>query len=189
MQEMRVWSLIQEDPLEEGMATHSSILVWGIQWTEEPVGLQSMGSQRVEHNLATKQQWGQNGKGLLKGLCWEFPGWPVVKTPGFHSRGQGLNPDWETKIPHATWHGQKKKRKKKPISSVYFAQGIVLNILHLHIHEVGEIGTKSWIENRGSTFKVCKEIGCQRLVYSIKILLGRCSKVISPNKNKSKCLN
>ena len=113
MQEMRVWSLIQEDPLEEGIATHSSILVWGIQWTEEPVGLQSMGSQRVEHNLATKQQWGQNGKGLLKGLCWEFPGWPVVKTPGFHSRGQGLNPDWETKIPHATWHGQKKKRKKK----------------------------------------------------------------------------
>ena len=92
MQEMQVWSLIQEDPLEEGMATHSSILVWGIQWTEEPNGLQSMGSQRVEHNLATKQQWGQNGKGLLKGLCWEFPGWPVVKTPGFHGREQGLNP-------------------------------------------------------------------------------------------------
>ena len=36
-----------EDPLEEGMATHSSILAWRILWTEEPGGLQSMGSQRV----------------------------------------------------------------------------------------------------------------------------------------------
>ena len=36
-----------EDPLEEGMATHSGILAWRIQWTEEPGGLQSMGSQRV----------------------------------------------------------------------------------------------------------------------------------------------
>ena len=38
------------------MATHFSILAWGILWTEEPGGLQSMGSQRVEQNLATKQQ-------------------------------------------------------------------------------------------------------------------------------------
>ena len=38
------------------MATHSSILAWEIPWTEEPAGLQSMGSQRVSHNLATKQQ-------------------------------------------------------------------------------------------------------------------------------------
>ena len=38
-----------EDPLEEGMATHSSILAWRIPWTEEPCGLQSMGSQRVRH--------------------------------------------------------------------------------------------------------------------------------------------
>ena len=39
-----------DDPLEEGMATHSSILTWRIPWTEEPGGLQSMGSQRVGHN-------------------------------------------------------------------------------------------------------------------------------------------
>ena len=44
-QEMQVWSLGWEDPLEEGMATHSSILAWRITWTEEPRGLQSMGSQ------------------------------------------------------------------------------------------------------------------------------------------------
>ena len=50
MQETRVQSLGQEDPLEEGMATHSSILVWRIPWTEEHGGIQSMGSQRVRRN-------------------------------------------------------------------------------------------------------------------------------------------
>ena len=47
VQETRVPSLGREDPLEEGMTTHSSILAWEIPWTEEPGGLQSMGSQRV----------------------------------------------------------------------------------------------------------------------------------------------
>jgi len=47
MQETKVQSLGQEDPLEKGMAAHSSILVWRISWTEEPGELQSMGSQRV----------------------------------------------------------------------------------------------------------------------------------------------
>jgi len=45
-----VQSLGWEDPLKEGMATHSSLLAWRIPWTEEPGGLQSMGSQRVGHN-------------------------------------------------------------------------------------------------------------------------------------------
>ena len=49
LQEMRVWSLGQEDPLEEGMATHSSILAWESPWTEERGRLQSKGSQRVGH--------------------------------------------------------------------------------------------------------------------------------------------
>ena len=47
---MRVQSLGQEDPLEKGMATNSSILAWRILWTEEPGGLQSKGSQRVRHD-------------------------------------------------------------------------------------------------------------------------------------------
>ena len=50
MQETQVLSLGWEDPLEEGMATHSSILAWSILWTEETGGLQSMGSQRVGHD-------------------------------------------------------------------------------------------------------------------------------------------
>ena len=53
MQEMQVWSLGQEDSLEKEMATHSSILAWRIPWTEEPGGLQSMGSQRVRHDWTT----------------------------------------------------------------------------------------------------------------------------------------
>ena len=50
MLETRVRSLGQEDPLEKGTATHSSILAWRIPWTEEPGGLQSMGLQRVGHD-------------------------------------------------------------------------------------------------------------------------------------------
>ena len=54
-QEMRVWSLDGED-LEKKMATHSSIFAWRISWTEEPGGLQFMGSQTAGHDLATKKQ-------------------------------------------------------------------------------------------------------------------------------------
>ena len=53
MRETSVWSLVCEDPLEKGMATHSSILAWRIPWTEELFGLQSMGSQRVGHDWVT----------------------------------------------------------------------------------------------------------------------------------------
>ena len=47
---MWVQSLGQEDPLDEGMSTHSSILAWGILWTEEPGGLWYIGLQRVGHD-------------------------------------------------------------------------------------------------------------------------------------------
>ena len=53
MQETRVRFLGQEDPLEKGMATHSSTLAWRIPWTEEPGGLQSRGSQRAGHDWVT----------------------------------------------------------------------------------------------------------------------------------------
>ena len=50
MQETQVQSLGQEDPLQKGLATHSSILAWKVPWTEKPGRLQSMGSQRVGHD-------------------------------------------------------------------------------------------------------------------------------------------
>ena len=51
VQETGVWSLGWEDPLEKGMATHSSILTWRTRWTEEPGGLQSIGSQKSQTRL------------------------------------------------------------------------------------------------------------------------------------------
>ena len=58
MQETLVPSLDGEDPLEKEMATHSSILAWRIPWTEKPGGLQSIGWQRVRHDLVmNQQQW------------------------------------------------------------------------------------------------------------------------------------
>ena len=56
MQETWVRSLGGEDAPEKEMATHSSILTWEIPWTEKPGGLESMGLQRVGHDLVTKQQ-------------------------------------------------------------------------------------------------------------------------------------
>ena len=54
-QDMQVLSLGWEDPLEEGMAAYSNILAWRILWTEEPGGLQSIGSQRVGRDWATER--------------------------------------------------------------------------------------------------------------------------------------
>ena len=53
MQETQVSSLGWEDPLEKGMAIHFTILAWKVPWTEEPGGLQSVGSKRVRHNWVT----------------------------------------------------------------------------------------------------------------------------------------
>ena len=62
-QEMQVWTLGHEDPLEEGRAIYSNILAWIIPWTEEPGGLQSVASQRVRHDwsyLASKHASEEN---------------------------------------------------------------------------------------------------------------------------------
>ena len=58
----QVRSLGQEEPLEKEMATHSSTLAWEIPWTEEPGGLQAMGSQGAGHNLATEHE--RDGEGI-----------------------------------------------------------------------------------------------------------------------------
>ena len=65
MQEAWVQSLGQEDPLEKGMATHSSILAWRIAWTEEPSGLQSIASQRAGHEWVTNSLRGLQRRSVL----------------------------------------------------------------------------------------------------------------------------
>ena len=73
LQESRIWSLGQEDPLQKEMTTRSSILVWKILWTEELGGLQFMGSQRVGHNWATEHSLLSLGTGRPQ-LIWSvFP--------------------------------------------------------------------------------------------------------------------
>ena len=74
MQERRVRSLGREDPLEKEMASHSSILAWKIPWTEEPGGLQSMGSPRVGH------EWSENACMFLLYLRYqEFLLWKDIE--------------------------------------------------------------------------------------------------------------
>ena len=87
MQEMQVQSLSQEDPLEEGMATHSSILAWKISWMEEPGRLQFVGAQRVGHHWndwahmhrfvlqgdQTSQSWRKSALNIhWKDWCWSW---------------------------------------------------------------------------------------------------------------------
>ena len=70
-QETGVWSLGWEDPLEEGMATHSSILAWKILWTDEPGGPQFMGSQRVRYDMHPYYNVSCN-KGDVQWLIYHF---------------------------------------------------------------------------------------------------------------------
>ena len=87
MQETWVQSLGQEDPLKEGMATHSSILAWRITWTEKPGGLQSTGSQRVRHswsNWACTHACHTNGpltQGQSESIGQQLVKWPPMKNP------------------------------------------------------------------------------------------------------------
>ena len=84
---MWVWSLGWEDPLEKDMAIHSGILDWRIQWTEEPGGLQSVGSQRVRHDwrdLACMHQFSsvtQSCSTLCDPMDCSKPGFPASPTP------------------------------------------------------------------------------------------------------------
>ena len=84
IQEIQVWSLGQEDPLKEEMATHSSIPARIIQWREEPGGQQSTGLKRGGHNWTTEHAAHRTYKG--------FPGGSVVKNLPDNARASGLIP-------------------------------------------------------------------------------------------------
>ena len=83
MQETWVQSLGQEDPLEKGMAAHSSTLAWRIPWTEELGGLQSLGSRRIRHNTHSVKQ-------LQTRLFYQSPYRPKKKVPIFYQPLQDL---------------------------------------------------------------------------------------------------
>ena len=81
MKETQVQFLGQEDPLEKGMATYSSILSWRIPWTEEPGGLQSVWLQRVSHDWATFTKEVNKETDFVKREVRGFPDGSVVKNP------------------------------------------------------------------------------------------------------------
>ena len=83
IQEIQVWSLSGEDPLEEGMETHSSILVWRNLWTEEPGGLESTGPQRIRHD------WAQQHSTVPIPLSW-LPGPALPLTTMLSSSFTGM---------------------------------------------------------------------------------------------------
>ena len=90
VQETGVWSLGQEDSLQKGMATHSSILAWRIPWTEEPGRLQSMGSHRVKDDWATNT--------LTLNHATRASAWSVLSSNGYMSVSHVF-----LKTLHATW--------------------------------------------------------------------------------------
>ena len=117
-QEMWVWSLGWEDPLEEGMATYSSILAWRIPWTEEPGELQSMLSQRVGHDwsdLACLQTRTMPGLGEKKGYLGTFS---VNGIYGQKIQVKKKHPETKTKTP-----------KTYPLLPQVSCRSIVLNII------------------------------------------------------------
>ena len=73
MQETRVQSLGQEYPLAKEMATHCSILAWEISWTQEPGRLQSMGSERIRHNLVTEHRAQRNSSNIFPKKTSKWP--------------------------------------------------------------------------------------------------------------------
>ena len=102
MQDMQVGSLSGEDPLEKEIAAHSSILAWKIPWTEEPGGLQPMGSQN-RHNLVIKQHQQMNSETIcsLKFILWNlintakgFPDNSVGKESACNARDPSLISGW-----------------------------------------------------------------------------------------------
>ena len=116
-QETWVPSLNREDPLDKGMATHSSILARRIPWTEELGRLQSMGWQKVRQDGATNT-FTFNPQAALR-LDAEAESrkeragtslavqWLRLYTP--NAQGMGSIPGWGTRVPHAAWCGQKRE--------------------------------------------------------------------------------
>ena len=90
MQEAGVQSLGWEDPLEEGMATHSSILAWRIPWTEEPCGLQTKESQRVRYDWVTDIHMCHQNPNLCV-----YVGRQVTQTDKYQVKGKGPCPKGE----------------------------------------------------------------------------------------------
>ena len=131
MRETQVWSLGWEDALEEGMATHSSILAWrfpmdGGAWqaTVHGVAKTEQLNTTQQHHLWLRWRYAQvlftippcnlsvnPETRTLYTAWWEFPGGQVVRIPGINCQGAGSVPGWGTEILQAVQHSWKKKKR------------------------------------------------------------------------------
>ena len=102
MQEMRVRSLGQGDPLGEGMTSHSSVLAWRIPWTKEPGRLQSIGLQRIGHNWS---DWAQHSWERT----WSFVIILILETKFIATDNRELVPTW-------MWHRTRRKESQTVIN-------------------------------------------------------------------------
>ena len=102
-QEMQVRSLGRENPLEEGVTTHSSILTWEISWTEEPGRLEAMGLQRVGHYSATEHMHTQSS---LRGKNWSLKLLQIcfLSTNSFHLRAWAECQQKQWKLQMCSFH-------------------------------------------------------------------------------------
>ena len=116
MQETWVLSLGWENPLEKEMATHSSILAWEIPWTEELGGLQSMGSQRVGHNLANNSFKETPESSLLLCTMW-----------GYMNKEVSPHQTWNLGLPASRTVRNKISVVYKPPSLWYFVAAARMN--------------------------------------------------------------
>ena len=138
---MQAWSLGREDPLEEGIATHPSILAWRILWTEELGELQSILLQRYRHNwsdLACMQAlsaFGPNGEGAGPELHWlpgRFQAWNLCT--GTNSRGAGGQQSYHLPAMSLLYLRKSAATANPSPGDAPLAQICPLLLLHLHPH-------------------------------------------------------
>ena len=120
MQEMRVQFLGQEDPLEKEIATHTSVLAWKTPWTEEPGGLQSIGSQRVGHDRSDLAHIGKiNQGGEFRYHTWKIERWKW--------RISASNMDFQ----QMTWHHKSQRIKLTCQSNRLWGKGWLIPSIHV----------------------------------------------------------
>ena len=153
-----VWSLSWENPLEKEMAIHTSILAWRIPRTEEPRGLQSMGSQRV------RQQWATN--------TFTFPIMPYIYIMYIPYIIRQLSPLYESVSPSSLWVFWRKDHTFFTIVLLGLWRFLILNnVYHIHMH------TKTWSGSEDDeTLFITFQLWGDSLFLLVFVLFLYCSK-------------
>ena len=140
MEDTLIWSLGWEDPLEEGMATHSSILAWRTPWTEEPGGLQSLASDTAEHTRRARAGGWPMGKSWIwsHGIWWN---WWGCESAAPNMPANLENSAVTTGLEKVSFHSNPKERNAKECSNnctialISHASKVMLKILQARLQQ------------------------------------------------------